>query len=573
MSLFLEKSPITEAIWAQRQSFSALIAFSIAINLIGLTPSIYMLQVYDRVLASQNLNTLYALSILALFLYALCGVIDHFRTTVLVRISNAIDSEIHKQLHETVFKHALAHQGKASSGQAIRDFAQFRQFLTSQGALALLDTPWIIFYIALLFFFHPAFGFLAIGGALLSWGLNWLNQHFSNPPLAQANKLSIQSANEVENTLRNADVIQGMGMLNNMQQRWEQIHGQFLQQQTHGSDHASVWTHTSKNFRLLLQSAALGLGAWLVLQQSITPGMMIAGSILMGKALAPLDLLISANKSMASTREAYQRLVKMLKANPQTAPQYPLPLPSPHIQCRGLYAKAPQGDNWVIKNIELDIPAGTCLGVIGSSGAGKSALLKVILGIWKHQEGRLLLGGADLHQYDRNSLGPHLGYLPQQVELFEGTVAENISRFSGEDPEKVTQAAQRAGVHNSIISLPQGYNTRLAAQGHGLSGGMQQRIGLARALYGEPRLLVLDEPNSSLDDVGEQALIQAIVQHHRAGNTVVLVTHKRPILRACNQVLVMQNGEVALYGPTATVLKELQGPSPGAAPNSLDHAK
>jgi ATP-binding cassette, subfamily C, bacterial exporter for protease/lipase len=551
-------SLLKTALQGHRRLLKVLIAFSAAINLLALTPSIYMMQVYDRVLSSQSQSTLLALTALVVGLYILAGMLEHHRIATLTRIGNVLEQEFIARLHTAAFKRALKTQGKDNTGQAIRDFSAIRQFMTSQGAIALFDTPWVLFYIALLFAFHPLFGLMALCCVAISITLSWLHLQSTRPFEEQTNALGILSANTMNSTLQNANSIQAMGMLPTFQTEWLSIQYQQTTHHTGSADASSVWTNSSKYFRMFVQSAALGLGAYLVLNQSLSGGMMIAASILMGKALAPVDMLSSAAKALTGTRQAYERLKKLLSNSPRTLELTELPTPKPVIECRNVYIAAPLSGQWLLKNIQIHIPAGSTVGVIGPSGSGKTSLLYALAGILPIAQGRLEIGGADIAQYPRSQMGAWTGYLAQHVEQFEGTVAQNIGRFEHNNDEHIVQAAMAAGVHELVLNLPKGYDTPLGAQGEGLSGGMRQRIGLARALYKKPQLLLLDEPNAHLDEAGEAALANALVEHQQQGNTAIVVTHKKSILRVCNKLLVLRDGEVSVYGNTHEVLAHLQ---------------
>lgn len=564
MSKLIEQSPVIKAaLLEHRPWLKVIVAFSAAINLLALAPSIYMLQVYDRVLSSQSHSTLFALTALIIGLYVLAAVLEHFRAATLTRIGNALEQQLIAKLHTAAFQRALKTHGKDNTGQAIRDFTLIRQFMTSQGAIALFDTPWVILYIALLFAFHPLFGVMALCCVVVSIGLSWLHLRSTRHHDEQGNSVGILSANTMNSTLQNANSIQAMGLLPAMQTNWLSIQGQQTTHHTQSADATSVWSNSSKYFRMFVQSAALGLGAYLVLDNALTGGMMIAASILMGKALAPVDTLAAACKSLTSVRQAHERINRLLNnAPPPEQLLHNLPTPKPRIDCRNVYVTAPLSGQWVLKNIQLEIPAGSAVGVIGPSGSGKTSLLHALAGILPVAQGRIEIDGADIAQYPRSQLGAWTGYLAQHVELFEGTVAQNIGRFERDNDPQVVEAAMVAGVHELVLKLPKGYDTPLGAQGEGLSGGMRQRIGLARALYNNPQLLLLDEPNAHLDEEGEAALAKAILHHRQQGNTAILATHKKSILRVCNKLLVLRDGEVSVYGNTPEVLAHLQQQKP-----------
>lgn len=562
--LQLLNSELFSALRAKRPAWWMMLGVSAAINLLALAPSIYMLQVYDRVMVSQNLNTLWMLTVFVAGVLIVSGLLEHLRSATLIRLSNAWDVEFSSRLFRTAVNSAVHTGGSAAPTQAIRDFSNVRQFATSQGVLAALDAPWIVIYVAVLFMFNPWFGGFGVGCILVSVALTLLNSVLSRKPLHEANLQQIKSSMAAESALKNGESIAAMGMHNSLEQHWLSIHRRFLQAQTTASDCVGLWGAVSKSFRVLVQSLVIGLGAWLSLKGEISGGLMIAGSILLGKALGPLDLLIAASKSFSTARESAVRLHDLLDTLPDQDNRMALPQPKVTLRLHNIHAAAPGQREWILRGINLLIPAGTALGVIGPSGSGKTSLLKIIAGIWQTAEGRVFLDAADLTHYNRAQLGGITGYLSQQVELFEGTIAQNISRFQVCDDSDITAAAVAAGVHEQIGQLPQGYATELGPSGHGLSGGMRQRIGLARALFQSPKLLLLDEPNSSLDDAGELALLKAIESQKRQGSTVVLVTHKRSVLRACNLLLVMDRGLVKHFGPTVDVLKQLQPSHDGA---------
>ena len=515
-----EASPLLKAARELGQPWlTALLAFSAAINLLALTPSIYMMQVYDRVLTSQSHTTLLALTALVIGMYVLAATLEHHRAATLTRIGNLLEQQFIARLHSAAFQRALKTQGKDNTGQAIRDFTVIRQFMTSQGAVALFDTPWVLFYVALLFAFHPLFGVMALCCVAVSIALSWLHLRGTRPHEEQSNSVGILSANTMNSTLQHANSIQAMGMLPTIQTEWLNIQNQQTSHQTGAADASSIWTNSSKYFRMFVQSAALGLGAYLVLNQSLSGGMMIAASILMGKALAPVDMLASAGKALTCARQAHERLKRLLNSNPPADELTDLPTP-------------------------------------------KTSLLHALAGILPVAQGRLEIDGADIAQYPRSQLGAWTGYLAQHVELFEGTVAQNIGRFERDNDQAIVEAAMAAGVHQLVLKLSKGYDTPLGAQGEGLSGGMRQRIGLARALYKNPQLLLLDEPNAHLDEAGEAALAKAILHHQQQGKTAILVTHKKSILRVCNKLLVLHEGEVSVYGNTPEVLAHLQQQNP-----------
>jgi ATP-binding cassette, subfamily C, bacterial exporter for protease/lipase len=557
-----EKNELSDAINATRSSFRSVGAFSAVINLLALTPSIYMLQVYDRVLSSQNETTLVMLTIMTIGLFILMSMMESARTFVLVRVGNKIDMRLNQRIYNAAFEMNLKQGGGGGASQSLRDLTSLRQFITGNGALAFFDVPWIPIYLAVLYMLHPVLFGLAVIGALVSASLTYFNDKYTRGPMAEANKLALSSGGTADSNMRNAEVIEAMGMLGNLRRKWLADHLKFLQFQSVASDKAAVWMHASKYFRMFLQSAALGLGAYLVLEHQMTAGMMIAASILVGKALQPIDQLIGAWKGFASARLSYDRLVKLLDQFPAKSYGLELPAPEPKVSLESVSCTPPNAKEPTLKNATFNIAPATVVGIIGPSGAGKSTLARVLAGIWKPSEGHVRLDGAELSQWDRDRLGPFIGYLPQDIELFAGSVADNIARFGQLDSTKVIQAAQMAGVHELVLKLPNGYDTVLGTAGLGLSGGQRQRIALARALYGAPRLLILDEPNSNLDDVGEASLVQAIAHQKSLGNTVIVVTHRTNLLKVTDALILMKDGEIQSAGPTQQVLTQLSAKAP-----------
>ncbi|MGB9670611.1 MAG: type I secretion system permease/ATPase [Halothiobacillaceae bacterium] len=552
-------NPLRQVLLEYRRIFYAVGAFSAVINLLMLIPSIYMLQVYDRVLTSMNVSTLVLLTLIVLVMYLLMSALEWVRSMALVRLSNRLDQRLSPQVFSAAFEEQLR-ANRANPQQALADLNNLRQFLTGAGIFAFFDTPWAPIYIAVIFLFHWQIGVLSLVGALLLIGLALANEWVTRKRLAEANTLAIQASAQAQGSLRNAEVVEAMGMMQGVSARWNRINQKVLTLQTEASEKAGMISATTKFVRIALQSLVLGLGAWLVIKNEMTAGMMIAGSILMGRALAPVEQLIGTWKGWISARGAYQRLSELLAKHPEPAPRTPLPRPKGLLQVEGVLASPPGAPAPVLKGVNFTLPAGMTLGVIGPSGSGKSTLARLLVGVWPAQAGKVRLDGADIHDWDKSNLGPHLGYLPQDIELFDGTIAENIARFGEIDNEKLLKAAELAGVHEMILRLPKGYDTPIGVGGQMLSGGQRQRVALARALYGDPALVVLDEPNSNLDDVGERALLQAILNLRKQGATIVLITHRPSILSATDAILLLKEGTVAAYGPRDQVLAALQAP-------------
>ncbi len=556
LPLSASQSEIAAALNQFKGVFKTVGVFSMAINLLMLVPSIYMLQVYDSVLSSRNLMTLAMLSLITLLFYAIISGLEWVRSQVLIRVGAKVDALLSERIYTAAFEQNLK-KNNFQAGQALTDLTTIRQFVTGQGLFALFDAPWFPIYLAVNFLFDFWLGMFSLIGTLILIALAWANDRVSSKPLSEASQLAMVSGAMATNNLRNAEVIESMGMLPNLRARWHKLHQQFLAQQAIASDKASVVTAVTKLFRLTLQSYILGLGAWLVIEGRLTPGMMIAGSILMGRALSPVEQLIAVWKQVSGVKTAWKRLDDLLQQNPARATGMPLPAPTGQLSIENVTAAPPGGQVAVLKGVQFTLAAGEVLAIIGPSASGKSSLARLMVGIWPAQMGKVRLDGADLYQWNKDALGQHLGYLPQDIELFAGTVAENIARFGAVDSEKVIAAAQLAGVHDMVLRLPKGYDTPIGDGGAGLSGGQQQRIGLARALYGHPALIVLDEPNSNLDDAGEAALIQAIRELKAQHRTVVLITHRMPILTISDKLLVLNEGSVQGFGPTQQILGAL----------------
>ncbi|WP_420473121.1 type I secretion system permease/ATPase [Noviherbaspirillum sp. ST9] len=550
------KNEITEALSGFKGAFRTVAIFSAIINLLMLVPSLYMLQVYDRVLPSRNEITLLMLTLIMFGAYALMGALEFVRSFVLIRIGARLDMQLNTRVYTAAFEQNLK-RGGTNAGQALQDLTNIRQFLTGNALFAFFDAPWFPIYLVVIFLFDPALGVFALIGSAILVALAYINEVVSKKPLGEANTMAIASSNLATNNLRNAEVIEAMGMLPNLMHRWLQLQGKFLNLQAEASEKAGIVQAVTKFVRMSIQSLVLGFGALLVIEGKMTPGMMIAASILMGRALSPVEMLIGVWKQWSSTRSAYKRLTDLLAANPARQAGMELPKPQGVVSVEGVTAAPPGSQVAVIKGLSFGIQPGDALGLIGPSGSGKSTLARLLVGIWPAAVGKVRLDGADIYHWNKDQLGPHIGYLPQDVELFGGTVNENIARFGEVDPEQVITAAKRAGVHEMILHLPQGYDTRLGDGGAGLSGGQKQRLGLARAMYGDPSLIVLDEPNSNLDDVGEQALVNAIADLRRRGKTIVLITHRMSVIGITNKLLLLRDGMAQMFGPTNEVLNAI----------------
>ena len=558
MSNKAKKSDLQEALMLCKGAFLTAAAFSLVINLLMLTPTIYMLQLYDRVLSSRSIETLIMLTVIVVAIFATQGALEWVRSQILVRVSTRLETLLNKRLFVIAYKKSLYTGGQQASAQPLDDLTALRQFLTGNGLFAFFDAPWLPIYIGLMFLFHPYYGWVAIFAAIILTIIAIINEKSTHKILAEANGLAASGRALVNKNLRNAEVIESMGMLENIHQRWSKGSEQVLFLQGIASSRAGLFTSLSKTLRMLFQSMVLGLGAYLAIQQEISPGLMIAGSILLGRALAPIDLMIGSWKGFVLARAQYARLNELLLQIPEDREKMTLPEPEGKIQVEQAVIVPPGSKIPVIKGISLVIEAGDSVGIVGPSGAGKSTLVRALLGIWPAANGKVRLDGADVFTWDRMELGPFIGYLPQDIELFEGTISENIARFGEVDPDKVVAAAKTSDVHELILRLPQGYDTVIGVSGGNLSGGQRQRIGLARALYGQPKLIVLDEPNSNLDEVGEAALAKAILAIKQNNATIIVVTHRTNILNSLDKLLMLNEGQVVAYGERNEVLAQLQ---------------
>jgi len=576
----VDENSLQAALKACKGSFISVGVFSLFVNALMLVPTFYMLQVYGRVVTSGSLSTLAMLTIIMVVLTVTIGLLEWTRSRIMVRVSTKLDVILSRDVYRASFKQALATGGMNSSAQPLSDLTSLRQFLTGNGVFAFFDAPWLPIYVAVMFLFHPWYGWMAIGCAIILVCLAYANEKVTGKTIADANRENLAASLYTTKNLRNAEVIESMGMLNTLINRWSLRQKKVLLLQSIASDNGSVITSLSKTFRVMVQSLILGLGAYLAVNHEISPGLVIAGSVLLGRALAPIDLIIGSWKGFISARGQYDRLNEILSKLQSEPERMPLPAPEGNVVVENVIVGPPGSRAAILKGVSFAVPAGTVIGVIGPSASGKSTLARALLGIWPPQHGSVRLDGADISNWDKIELGPHIGYLPQDIELFEGTISENIARFAEVDPELVVQAAKVAGVHEMILLLPDGYDTLIGSDGVNLSGGQRQRLGLARALYGTPRLIVLDEPNSNLDEVGERALSYAITYLKAAGSTVFVITHRTSILAHLDRLLVMKDGLVHMFGSREQVMAELSAQAKnqqkatsvaasGAAPTSV----
>ncbi len=561
--IFFRRSELTATLWAFRQEFLIVGILSFLTNLLMLAPTIYMLQVFDRVLSSGSELTLVAVSLITLFLFGVMAVSEWLRSRVLVRAGMQFDDQLSTRVFNASFEAYLG-QSSTNPSRAFGDLIQIRQFLTGNGIFALFDAPWAPIYIAVTFFLHPWLGVLSLVFAVVQAALAWFGHRHTVAPAEEANTAVTESTNYLQSKLRNSEVLESMGMVGNLRSRWEQKYQIALAKNASTLSLTHRVTAVSKFIRYTQQSLSLGAGALLVIDGQLSPGAMIAANVLMGRALAPIDQLVSTWRGFVTTRSAFDRLEKLLAEFPERDPALSRVAPIGELNLRTVVADAPGRKTPILKGISFEVPAGTVVAVLGPSGSGKSTLARVIVGIWPDVTGDVLLDGLPISGWNRMDLGPHIGYLPQDVELFEGSIAENIARLGEVDPTKVIEAARSAGLHEMILRFPKGYDTPIGEAGGLLSGGQRQRIGLARAIYGNPALIVLDEPNANLDDAGETALLRTVAELKAKGKTVLLVTHRPGAIAVADRLMILRDGEIVANGPRDAVIAALRSTTAAA---------
>ena len=542
----------------QRSLLWAVAIFSVFVNLLLLTGPLYMLQVYDRVLGSRSEATLVALSLLAAAMFLAMGILDHTRARIMARIGAYLQDRLDRRVFAAALRRLTLQPNEPTALAAQRDLESIQRLWASPVLIALFDIPWTPFFIAAIFIFHPMLGWLAVAGGVFLVILTVLNQKMTAGPTIRTNNLTM-SAERVSDMIKlEAEAVQALGMTGAAFDRWQKARSAALADSIAVGDLSGTFGAVSKTFRMFLQSAMLGLGAWLVLKGQLSGGAMIAGSILMGRALQPIEQAVGQWALVTRAQEANRRLSDLLTRVPAEPVRTALPRPKAQLEAQSLSVVPPGEQQAVLRMVSFTLSPGQAMGVIGPSGAGKSTLARALIGVWRPSGGKVRLDGATLDQYDPDVLGSYIGYLPQRVTLFEGTIAENIARLQpNADPALIVQAAQKAAAHDMIVKLPDGYDTRVATLGGRLSGGQIQRIGLARALFGNPVLLVLDEPNSNLDNDGTLALNTAIRSTKEAGGAVLIMAHRPAAIQECDLLLVLEDGMRRAFGPRDQVLRDM----------------
>jgi len=541
--------------------------FSMIISFMALAPTVYMLEVYDRVVNSRSGMTLAMLTLMIVGAYAVMEILEKVRGALLRAAGVALDEKLSKRVYDAMFQGFLKRQ-VGGSMQVLNDLRLIREFLPNPALLAVMEAPVALLALALIFAINPLLGWSAVVGALAQLGVAFMTEKATRKPLMEANRSAVGAQQMAESSLRNAHVMESMGMLDAVHERWNKRQQEFLAYQAQASEGAGLWTAMSKLVQQVMGSLLLGLGAWLLLRNELNggAGMMIIGSVLGGRVLAPLAQLVSQWSAVVNVRAAWERLEGLLVQMPAKPNNMSLPAPKGVLTVESLMAGAPGHPVAIVRGVQFGLNPGEVLAVVGPSASGKTTLARMLVGLWPAMSGKVRLDGADIHTWDKAELGPYLGYLPQGVELLEGTLAENIARFGDVDMVQVEAAARLVGLHYLIMALPQGYNSPIGRDGAVLSGGQRQRVGLARALYGKPVFVVLDEPNSSLDEAGDAALANAIASLKQLGTTFVVMTHRTSVLGVADKMLLMRDGAQQAFGPRDEVLAALQQARQPAVP-------
>ena len=541
--------------------------FSVFVNVLVLAPSAYMMEVYDRVVNSRSHMTLFMLTLLVVGVYALLEALEWVRRQVMHDAGMEFDKGLRSRIFSAIYSARILNF-PVGGAQALRDLKIIREFLPSQALLAFVDAPLALLVLVLIFWMSPSLGWFAVAGALAQFAIGVVNERRIREPLMAASRSAISAQGYADGVIRNAQVIESMGMLGDIHKRWMGRQQDFLVQQAVASDHAGTNAALSKLVQSLLGSLLLGMGCWLTLKGELHGSGMIVASILGGRVLAPLVQIIGSWRQVEGTLESFTRLDALLREFPLPEKSMALPAPNGFLSVEGVIAGAPRSPVQILKGVSFRVAPGGSLAIVGPSASGKTTLARLLVGIWPSMQGKVRLDGNDVYQWDKEELGQYIGYLPQSVELFEGTIAENVSRFGEPDADKVSEACRMVGLDGFIEQLPKGYDTQVGDDGSFLSGGERQRVALARAIYGMPKFVVLDEPNASLDEAGDAALLNAVKQLRAQGTTVIVMTHRLNILGAIEHMLVLVDGQVQRFGTCQEVLAALQSPPPASQPSN-----
>lgn len=557
-----ESNILKESIRKCASKLTIVVFFSFFINILMFVAPLHMLQMYDRVLVSRSEVTLLVLTALAVGLLMIYGILEAVRTRILTRIGLQFDELMSGRMLNMVFDIAVRRPSVGAPQQIIRDADSLRDFISGPAITALCDAPWVPVFIGACFILHPMLGSIALAGAILVFALAASNELLTKKILSEANKLWLKAVNDSVISLRNSEIVKALGMISAIKMGWTRNRDNALVYQSSANDRAGTIMALSRFVRMGLQVVILAAGAYLAIQNQITPGTMIAASIIMGRALAPVEMAVGQWKNFISVRNAYNRINDLVEGHPDDPEVMDLPAPTGKISLQGVFVAAPEQSTAILTNITINFAPGTITGIVGPSGCGKSSLARVLVGVWPALRGAVRYDGADIRNWSSEKLGPHIGYMPQDVELFDGTVAQNICRFQNVEADEIVAAATQAGVHELILQLPGGYDTNIGPGGQALSGGQRQRIALARALYKGPQVIVLDEPNSNLDAAGEKALTDAIIRAKKSGATVIVVSHRPSLLSSTDIIMVMNKGAVLKVGSRDSVLSELSSGKP-----------
>lgn len=553
-------SPLSQAVKACTPAFAAIAFISIFINLTMLAIPIYSIQVSDRVLQSRNAGTLLMLTLIVVVFLALYGFLEYVRAGIQLRASIMFDDIIRPALFDGLMRTDVTGASRIGP-QALRDAEMLREAVSSGLVSTMFDAPWAPIFVLLCFFLHPWLGVVALCGALAMFAFTWLSEGITKSSVRHASQLSAEASQFAASALKNGDAVRGLGMGDTISERWNATQNEVIATQAVTSERVAAVNAVSKFVSMLVQTALLGVGAWLAIEQQISPGVMMASSIMMGRALAPVQMVVGQWKRIVALRGSYARIQQIFAQLPEQAACVDQPTPLGRLEVSNVVVVPPTGGRPVVKGVSFAAEPGEVIAIIGASGSGKSSMARALAGVWPLVQGALRLDGKHFQEWDPNRLGKHIGYLPQNVELFAGTIAQNIARLAKVDDKAVIAAAKAAGAHDLILRLPKGYDTQIGEGGAALSGGTRQRVGLARALYGDPRLIILDEPNANLDDEGDRALHRAVAEMKQAGRTVVVVTHRPQMLNVVDKILVMSFGLTLAFGPRDAVLQSLRGPN------------